>query len=72
MIADMVAQGAQFIIATHSLILMAYPGATIVSFDEAPASVVAYESLESVRLVREFLVAPERYLSRITATPSDS
>ena len=69
MISDMVAQDAQFIIATHSPILMAYPGATIVSFDEVPASVVEYGSLESVRLVREFLVAPERYLARITATP---
>ena len=65
MIADMVAQDAQFIIATHSPILMAYPGATIVSFDEVPVSVVEYESLESVRLVRDFLVAPERYLRRI-------
>jgi len=70
MIADMVAQDAQFIIATHSPILMAYPGATIVSFDEVPVGVVEYGSLESVRLVREFLRAPERFLSRITATPS--
>jgi predicted ATPase len=70
MIADMVAQDAQFIIATHSPILMAYPGATIVSFDQAPVGVVAYDSLESVQLVREFLLAPERFVSRITATPS--
>jgi predicted ATPase len=70
MIADMVAQDAQFIIATHSPILMAYPEATIVSFDEVPVGVVAYDSLESVRLVREFLLAPERFVSRITATPS--
>jgi predicted ATPase len=70
MIADLVAQDAQFIIATHSPILMAYPGATIVSFDEVPVSVVEYGSLESVRLVREFLLAPERFVSRITATPS--
>jgi predicted ATPase len=70
MIAEMVAQDAQFIIATHSPILMAYPGATIVSFDEVPAAAVEYGALESVRLVREFLVAPERYLARITATPS--
>jgi len=70
MISDMVAQDAQFIIATHSPILMAYPGATIVSFDEVPAAVVQYGELESVRLVREFLVEPQRYLSRITAPPS--
>ena len=68
MIADTVAQDAQFIIATPSPILMAYPGATIVSFDEAPASVVEYGSLESVRLVREFLVAPERYLGPLLQT----
>src|SRR3569833_222489 len=56
MISDMVAQDAQFIIATHSPMLMAYPGATIVSFDECPASVVDYGELESVSLVREFLL----------------
>jgi predicted ATPase len=72
MIADMVAQDAQFIIATHSPILMAYPGATIVSFDEEPVSVVEYESLESVRLVRDFLVAPERYLGRIVGDDDSS
>jgi predicted ATPase len=65
MIADMVGQDAQFIIATHSPILMAYPGAAIVSFDEEPAQAVEYESLESVRLVKEFLAEPKRYLDRI-------
>ena len=40
------------------------------SFDQVPLGVVEYEALESVRLVREFLLAPERFVSRITATPS--
>jgi predicted ATPase len=65
MIADMVAEDAQFIIATHSPILLAYPGATIVSFDEAPVRGVEYEELESVRLVRDFLAEPGRYLRGI-------
>jgi predicted ATPase len=65
MIADMVAQDAQFIVATHSPLLMAYPGATIVSFDHAPMAPVRYEELESVRLVRDFLADPERYLRRL-------
>jgi predicted ATPase len=65
MISDMVAQDAQFIIATHSPVLMAYPGATIVSFDHAPVTRVRFEELESVRLVRDFLAAPERYLRGI-------
>ena len=65
MMSEMVAQDAQFIVATHSPILMAYPGATIVSFDQVPATVVAYDELESVRLVREFLMDPARYVRRI-------
>jgi predicted ATPase len=65
MISDMVAQDAQFIVATHSPLLLAYPGATIVSFDHAPMAPVRYEELESVRLVRDFLAEPERYLRRL-------
>jgi predicted ATPase len=62
MMQDMLAEGAQFVIATHSPILLAYPGATIYSFDRAPAQVVAYDELDHVVLTREFLNAPERYL----------
>ena len=36
MIGDMVAQDAQFIIATHSPILLGFPNATIYSCDRAP------------------------------------
>lgn len=62
MIADMVAQDAQFVIATHSPILLAYPEALIYSFDRAPVEAVAYAELEHVVLMRDFLDAPERYL----------
>ena len=62
MMQDMLAEGAQFVIATHSPILLAYPGATIYSFDRAPAAVVPYDELDHVVLTREFLNAPERYL----------
>ncbi len=62
MMQDMLAEGAQFVIATHSPILLAYPGATIYSFDVAPAAAVAYAELDHVVLTREFLNAPERYL----------
>jgi predicted ATPase len=62
MISDMIAEDAQFIIATHSPILLAYPGATIYSFDRAQVEAVAYDELDHVVLTREFLGAPERYL----------
>ena len=68
MMQDMLAEGAQFVIATHSPILLAYPGATIYSFDRAPAAIVPYDELEHVVLTREFLTAPERYLRALRQT----
>jgi predicted ATPase len=62
---QMVADGAQFIIATHSPMVLAYPGATIFSFDSLPVAPTAFEELEHVRLTREFLNAPERYLRHL-------
>lgn len=62
MVKDAVDGGSQFIIATHAPILMATPGATILNFDVAPVQPASFEELEPVRLVREFLSAPQRYL----------
>lgn len=59
---QMVEQEAQFIIATHSPLLMAFPGATIWSFDESPPRPVPYETLEHVTLTRDFLNNPEQFL----------
>jgi predicted ATPase len=68
MLQEMVSQDAQFVIATHSPILLAFPGATIYSFDRVPASIVAYDELEHVVLTREFLNAPERYLRAVLSS----
>lgn len=68
MMQDMLAQRAQFIIATHSPILLAFPGATIYSFDVVPASRVAFNDLEHVSLTRAFLNDPERYLRALRTT----
>ena len=65
MMQDMIAQQAQFIIATHSPMLLAYPGARIYSFDQAPVQEVPYEELDHVVLTREFLNAPERYVREL-------
>lgn len=63
---EMVVQNAQFIIATHSPMMMAYPGATILSFDEAPVRAVRYEELEHVQLMRSFLNHPSQYIRHLT------
>jgi predicted ATPase len=55
----------QFIVCTHSPMLMAAPGARILSFDSAPAREVGYEELEHVTLTRDFLNAPERFLRHL-------
>ncbi|MBL8996954.1 MAG: AAA family ATPase [Gemmatimonadetes bacterium] len=65
MLQEMVAQDAQFIIATHSPILLAYPDAEIWSFDERPPRTVPFDELEHVRVTRDFLAAPERYLRHL-------
>ncbi len=62
---DMVAQQGQFIIATHSPILLAFPGARIYSFDTPPVRAVAYEALDHVALTRDFLNDPGQYLRRL-------
>ncbi len=65
MLQDMVTDGGQFIIATHSPILLALPGATIWSFDERPPRAIAYDEAEHVRVTRDFLNAPDRYLRHL-------
>jgi len=53
---------AQFIIATHSPILMACPGATIYSFDEIPVKAVDYEKTQHYRIYRDFMADRSKYL----------
>jgi len=62
---EMVAQEAQFVIATHSPILLAFPGATIYSFDQVPIAPVAYADLDHVALTRDFLNDPGAFLRRL-------
>ena len=65
MLSDMVTQDAQFIVATHSPILLAFPDSRIYSFDHAPLRAVGYEELDHVALTRDFLNDPESYLRRL-------
>ncbi len=62
LIRDGVAQGSQFLIATHSPILMALPGAAIYEVSAEGVASVAYDEVEHVRITRAFLNNPRRYL----------
>jgi predicted ATPase len=54
---------AQFIIATHSPILLACPGARILDFDNAPVKKIDYENTEHYRIYREFMDNPRKYIA---------
>lgn len=57
------AQGqAQFIIATHSPLLLACPEAEIYSFDHVPIKKVGYEETDYYTIYRDFLNNREKYL----------
>lgn len=62
---EMVDRDAQFIIATHSPILLAFPDAVIYSFDQVPPAAVAYGDLDHVTLTRDFLNDPRAFLRRL-------
>ena len=68
---DAVRNGSQFIIATHSPILAAFPGASILAFENGAIAQTPYEELEHVRVTRDFLNAPGRYLRHLTETAED-
>ena len=63
---EMTAQGdSQFIISTHSPILMAFPDATIYSFDHPDLEKIPFDDVEHVRLTKEFLMHPEMFLRHL-------
>jgi predicted ATPase len=58
-------RSSQFIIATHSPILMAYPNALIYRLDPKGIERVAYEDTEHYRITRDFLSSPERFFKTL-------
>ena len=63
---------AQFVIATHSPILLTLPGATIFSIEEGQLREVGYRETEHFKLTRDFLNAPERFHRHLFRGQSDS
>jgi len=53
---------AQFIIATHSPILLACPKSAIYSFDHTPVKTIRYEDTEHYSIYKNFMKNPRRYL----------
>lgn len=62
---DLVQAGSQFVVATHSPILLAYPGALIYELSEDGLTETAYEDTDHFQMTRAFLEAPDRFLHRL-------
>jgi len=62
---ELVEKGSQFIIATHSPIMMSYPGSTIFSVEDGEIRSVDYEDTEHVRVTRQFLNHPSTFLAEL-------
>ncbi len=58
----LVQAGSQFIISTHSPILMTFPGAEVWEITESGIRSVPYRETEHYQITRRFLEAPERML----------
>lgn len=67
-----VSRAAQFVIATHSPILLTLPGATILQADHRGLRRVDYRDTEHFQLTRDFLNAPERYLRHLLDETDES
>lgn len=59
---DLVKQGSQLIIATHSPILMAYPDGDIIQFSDSGMARVNYRETEHYRITKQFIDQPERMI----------
>ena len=62
---DSIGDGSQFVISTHSPILLAYPGAVIYEMTNAGPEPIEYEQTDQYELTKSFLDDPERFLRHL-------
>jgi predicted ATPase len=63
-------KNAQFIISTHSPVLLGFPDAQIISFDEGQLHEIEYEETAPLRIVRRFLNHRESFLKELFDEPA--
>lgn len=69
---QLVEDSSQFVIATHSPILLAYPHSKIVQFDGSGVSEVAFKDTEHFSITRDFLNNYSRRLEQLLADDADA
>jgi len=62
----------QFVICTHSPIILGYPGAQTLSFDHVPITEISYEETKSFKFYRDFLNDPDSYLTNLNGLTDET
>lgn len=68
---DLVGTGSQFLVATHSPILLAFPGALIYELGDRGITPISYEESDAYQLTKAFLDQPERFLRHLLNEEGD-
>ena len=68
---DLVAAGCQFVIATHSPLIMAYPNASILEFTDGGPALVEWANVDTVRITSDFLAHPSDFLDDLLTDEHD-
>jgi len=66
------ANKSQFIVATHSPILMTYPGAQLISFDHGSLQAISLEETSHYRITRGILERPDSYWRHLTSENNET
>ena len=69
---QLVEDSSQFVIATHSPILLSYPHSKIIQFDSSGIGEVAFEDTEHLSVTRDFLNNYPRRLEQLLADDADA
>jgi predicted ATPase len=67
----LIREGSQFIIATHSPILLAFPGALLYQLSDTGIEKIEYEETEHYRLTRDFLLRRELFFRELFTDDRD-
>jgi predicted ATPase len=62
---DLVETGSQFLVATHSPILLSFPGARIYQLSDEGIEAVGYQETAAYQLTKAFLDNPDRFLRHL-------
>ena len=62
---------AQFLISTHSPIILSYPGAVLFSLDGDTIKEIPFDATDHYRVTRDFLNSPERFFKHLFGTSAD-